>query len=85
MSGIDALVEEFRRAYVAGEHPDAGEYLLRVPQDDRDEVGRQIRLVLADEPPPDPAPETLLMVQAMLRGQPPLLETKRPSAYPLFC
>ena len=52
MSGIDALVEEFRRAYVSGEHPDAGDYLLRVPQDDRDELGRQIRLVLADEPPP---------------------------------
>ena len=76
MSGIDALVEEFRRAYVSGEHPDAGDYLLRVPQDDRDELGRQIRLVLADEPPPDPAPETLLMVQAMLRGQPPLLELR---------
>ena len=76
MSGIDALAEEFRRAYVAGEHPDAAEFLDRAPEADREELGRRMRLVLADEPPPDPAPETLLMVQAMLRGEPPLLELR---------
>ena len=76
MSDIDALAEEFRAQYVAGHHPDAAAYLDRAPQADRDELGRRIRLVLADEPPPDPAPETLLMVQAMLRGQPPLLELR---------
>ncbi len=76
MSGIDRLTEEFRRAYVVGEHPDAGEFLVRVPEPERAELGRRIRLVLADEPPPDPAPETLVMVRAMLRGQPPLLELR---------
>lgn len=76
MSDIDALVEEFRRQYVDGHHPDAADFLHRAPEADREELGRRIRVVLADEPPPDPAPETLLMVQAMLRGQPPLLELR---------
>ncbi len=76
MSHLDEIAEEFRSAYVAGDHPDAANFLERVPADHRDELGRRIRLVLADEPPPDPAPETLLMVQAMLRGQPPLLELR---------
>ena len=76
MSDIDALVGEFRAAYAAGEHPDAAAYLARVPEDARDDLGRRMREVLADEPPPDPAPETLLMVQAMLRGEPPLLELR---------
>ena len=76
MSHLDDITEEFRAAYVAGGHPDAGNFLHRVPAAERDELGRRIRMVLADEPPPDPAPETLLMVQAMLRGQPPLLELR---------
>ncbi|MBM3635462.1 MAG: hypothetical protein FJW99_09330 [Actinobacteria bacterium] len=76
MSDIPALAEEFRQAYAAGEHPDAAAFLARVPEDQRDELGRLIRAVLADEPPPDPAPETLLMVQAMRRGEPPLLELR---------
>jgi hypothetical protein len=76
MSHIDDIAEQFRSAYVAGHHPDASDFLERVPAADRDELGRLLRLVLADEPPPDPAPETLLMVQAMLRGQPPLLELR---------
>ncbi len=76
MSDIDALAEEFRRAYAAGEHPDAAAFLDRADEAEREELGRRIRLVLADEPPPDPAPETLLMVQAMLRGEPPLLELR---------
>lgn len=76
MSDINALTEEFRTEYVAGRHPDAAAFLGRAPEADREELGRRIRLVLADEPPPDPAPETLLMVQAMLRGQPPLLELR---------
>lgn len=76
MSNLDDTAGEFRAAYVAGERPDAAAFLTRVPAADRDELGRRLRLVLADEPPPDPAPETLLMVQAMLRGQPPLLELR---------
>lgn len=76
MSELDALAEEFRAQYVAGHHPDAAAFLDRAPEADREELGRRIRLVLADEAPPDPAPETLLMVQAMLRGQPPLLELR---------
>jgi hypothetical protein len=76
VSALDPLVEEFRAEYLSGSHPDAADFLLRAPEADRDELGRRIRLVLADEPPPDPAPETLLMVQAMLRGQPPLLELR---------
>ena len=76
MSDIDTLTEEFRRAYTAGDHPDAAEFLARVGADDRDELGRRIRGVLVEEPPPASAPETLLMVQAMLRGDPPLLELR---------
>jgi hypothetical protein len=74
--GMDALVEEFRRAYLAGERPDVRDVVEHVDEDQRDEMGRRIRLVLAEEPPPDPAPETVLMVQSMLRGQPPLLELR---------
>lgn len=76
MSGLDALAEEFRSEYLAGRSPDAAAFLDRAAEADRGELGRRIRLVLAEEPPPDPAPETLLMVQAMLRGQPPLLELR---------
>lgn len=76
MSDIDAITEDFRRAYRAGEHPDAASFRDRAPRGEREELGRRIREVLAEEPPPDPAPETLLMVQAMLRGEPPLLELR---------
>ncbi len=76
MSHLDDLAGEFRRQYLDGAHPDAAEFLDRAPSGDRDELGRRIRAILAEEPPPDPAPETLLMVQAMLRGQPPLLELR---------
>lgn len=76
MSDIHALEQEFRREYAAGRHPDAAAFLERVPEEQREELGRRIREVLAEEPPPDPAPETLLMVQAMLRGEPPLLQLR---------
>ena len=77
MSDVQALADEFRRAYEAGEHPDAAEFLARAGGDaEREDLGRRMREVLAEVPPPDPAPETLLMVQAMLRGEPPLLELR---------
>ena len=76
MSDNHALAEEFRQACAAGEHPDAAAFLARAPEDQREGLGRLLREVLADEPPPDPAPATLLMVQAMLRGEPPLLELR---------
>jgi hypothetical protein len=76
VSTLDDLTQEFRRQYLDGAHPDAAQFLDRAPQAEREELGRRIRAVLAEEPPPDPAPETLLMVQAMLRGQPPLLELR---------
>jgi len=50
MSHIDDIAEQFRSAYVAGHHPDAGDFLEKVPATERDELGRRIRLVLADEP-----------------------------------
>lgn len=74
--GIDDLVAEYRRAYVAGERPEVRDFIEQADEPHREELGRRIRLVLAEEDPPDPAPETLLMVQAMLRGQPPLLELR---------
>lgn len=67
------LVEEFRRAYVAGQRPDAREYIDRVPEEDQEALGAAIRAVLAQEPPPPPAPETLAMVQAMLANEHPLM------------
>lgn len=70
---LDQIVEEFRTAYLAGERPDVADLISRAPEADRDELGRRIRMVLAEEPPPDPAPETLVMVQAMLRGEQPLI------------
>ncbi len=76
MSEIEELTAEFRRAYTAGEHPDASAFLARVPEAGREEMGRRIRTVLVEETPPDPAIETVLMVQAMLRGHPPLLELR---------
>ena len=76
MSTLDDLTQEFRRQYLDGAHPDAAQFLDRAPQAEREELGRRIRAVLAEEPPPDPAPETLLMVQAMLRGEPPLLQLR---------
>ncbi|MSO45111.1 MAG: hypothetical protein EXQ74_07410 [Thermoleophilia bacterium] len=76
MSTVDALVEEFRAAYVAGQRPDAGAFVDRATEAARNEVGRRIRVVLAETSPPNPAPETLLMAEAMLRGQPPLLELR---------
>ncbi|MDA2954045.1 MAG: hypothetical protein O2976_05475 [Actinomycetota bacterium] len=70
---LDHIVEEFRTAYLAGERPDVAEIISRAPEADRDELGRRIRMVLAEEPPPDPAPETLVMAQAILRGEQPLI------------
>jgi len=69
----DELIEEFRRAYLAGERPDAAAFMNRASDDQRDALGIGIRTVLAEEPPPDPAPETLVMVQAMMRGEQPLI------------
>ena len=70
---LDHTVEEFRTAYLAGERPDVEDLIRSAPEADRDELARRIRMVLAEEPPPDPAPETLVMVQAMLRGEQPLI------------
>ncbi len=70
---VDETITEFRRAYVAGTRPDAAAFIQRVPEADRDAVRRGIRLVLLEEPPPNPTPETLMMVQAMLRGEQPLI------------
>ena len=69
----EQLIEEFRRAYVAGERPDAAEFIKRAGAGDHEAVRIGIRMVLAEEPPPDPAPETLVMVQAMMRGEQPLI------------
>ena len=69
----DELIEEFRRAYLAGERPDAAAFMARADDDQRDALGVGIRMVLAEEAPPDPAPETLVMVQAMMRGEQPLI------------
>ncbi len=70
---LDQIVETFRTAYLAGERPDVADLISRTPEADRDELGRRIRMVLAEEPPPDPAPETLVMAQAILRGEQPLI------------
>ena len=70
---LDHIVEEFRTAYLAGERPDVADLISRTPEADRDELSRRIRMVLAEEPPPDPAPETLVMAQAILRGEQPLI------------
>lgn len=76
MSEIDRLIEEFRTAYVTGGRPDAGDYVAQVPEGERAELGRRIRVLLVETPPPEPAPETLLGVQAMLRGEQPLLQIR---------
>jgi len=70
---LDQIVETFRTAYLAGERPDVADLISRTPEADRDELSRRIRMVLAEEPPPDPAPETLVMAQAILRGEQPLI------------
>ena len=76
MGSLDDLANEFRREYLAGNHPDASEFLRRAADRERDDLARRIQLIVAEEPAAPPPPETLTMVQAMRKGAPPLLSLR---------
>lgn len=60
MTPIETLIDEFAAAWTAGRRPDAGEYLERAADADRDELARRLSDYLAQAPVPDYDEPTLV-------------------------
>lgn len=54
---LDAILADFKRAWLAGEQPDPGAFLARAPEAERDELGSLLDawVLLAPSPPRDEA------------------------------
>ncbi|GEM_PF-1248269 len=73
---VSALFREFRARWLAGDWPDAAEYLARAGEE-ADDLALMLELLLA-QPVPEPAPEEArAYVEALTRGESPLLELRR--------
>jgi hypothetical protein len=67
-----ALFEDFAAARARGERPDPGPYLERAGDGAADLAGLIMEHV-GSSPPPDPLPEVVAMMEALVDGEPPLL------------
>jgi len=69
------LFDDFAARFARGERPDARAYLARAGKG-ADELGTLIERYLERAAPPAPREDAVLMAQAWLDGQPPLLELR---------
>ena len=69
---MELLFDEFATRYVRGEHPDVREYLERAGPE-REELGRLIDRFLEAVPARESTEEEIVLMQARLEQQPPIL------------
>jgi hypothetical protein len=69
---MELLFDEFATRYVRGEHPDVREYLERAGSE-RDELGRLLDRFLEAVPARATSEEEIVLMQARLEQQPPIL------------
>jgi hypothetical protein len=73
-ASVETLFDEFALAYRRGERPDVGEYLARAAEGtERDDLADVIDRFLQGVPARDPSEEEVVLVQARLERQAPLL------------
>lgn len=72
---VDALFDEYARAFAAGERPQARDYLARAGGK-ADELGALIDRFVSAAPAPKPDEEALALTAAMLGGEPPLISLR---------
>ena len=73
---MELLFDEFATRYVRGERPDVGDYLERAGSE-REELGRLIDRFLEAVPAREPTEEEIVLMQAQLEADPPLLVLRR--------
>jgi hypothetical protein len=71
-----ALFDEFAVLWARGERPDARGYLSRAGRHAND-LAPLLERFAATSPPPAPSEETVELIRAWRRGEPPLLELRR--------
>ena len=69
---VERLFDEFAQAYRRGEHPDVGAYLARAGAE-RDDLGSMLDRFLQAVPAREPSEEEIVLMQARLEQEPPLL------------
>jgi len=69
---VELLFDEFATRYLRGERPDVGEYLDRAGPE-REELGRLIDRFLEAVPARESTEEEIVLMQARLEQQPPIL------------
>jgi len=69
---LEQLFDEFAQAYLRGEGPDVSAYLARAG-DERDDLGDLIDRFLQAVPAQPPTEEEIVLMQARLEQEPPLL------------
>jgi hypothetical protein len=69
---VETLFDEYATRYLRGERPDVREYLERAGAE-REELGRLLDRFLEAVPAREPTEEDVVLVQARLEQQPPLL------------
>jgi hypothetical protein len=71
---VETLFDEFALAYRRGERPDVGAYLERAPEGaERDDLAGLIDRFLQAVPAREPSEEEVVLLQARLESEPPLL------------
>jgi len=71
---VEALFDEFAVAYRRGERPDVASFLARAPEGaERDGLAELIDRFLAAAPAREPSEEEVVLMQARLQQEPPLL------------
>jgi len=73
---MELLFDEFATRYVRGERPDVRDYLERAGSE-REELGRLIDRFLEAVPAREPTEEEIVLMQAQLEADPPLLVLRR--------
>lgn len=69
---VELLFDEFATRYLRGERPDVGEYLAQAGEE-REELGRLVDRFLAAVPAREPSEEEVVLMQARVEQQPPIL------------
>jgi hypothetical protein len=73
---VERLFDEFARAYLRGERLDVREYLARAGAE-RDELASMLDRFLRAVPAREPSEEEIVLMQARLEQEPPLLVLRR--------
>jgi hypothetical protein len=72
MSSVETLFDEFATSYLRGEQPDVRDFLERAGAE-REDLGRMLDRFLQATPAREPTEEEVVLLQARLEQEPPLL------------